>query len=57
MVAGNGFHFPEAPAPATEGPFELRLAAIPKPANDDFSHPIPIETSSSLLGWWGIQVL
>jgi len=51
MVAGNSFHFPEAPAPATEGPFELRLAAIPKPANDDFSHPIPIETSSTF--WVG----
>jgi len=45
MVAGNGFHFPEAPAPATEGTFELSLAPIPKPANDDFSNPVSIETS------------
>jgi hypothetical protein len=51
MVAGNGFHFPEAPAPATEGDFELRLAAIPKPPNDDFAHPIPIETSATF--WVG----
>jgi hypothetical protein len=45
MVAGNGFHFPEGPVPTTQGSFELRLAAIPLPPNDDFAHPIPIETS------------
>jgi hypothetical protein len=45
MVAGNGFHFPEGPLPTTQGSFELRLAAIPLPSNDDFAHPIPIATS------------
>ena len=45
MVAGNGFHFPEGPVPATEGSFDLGIAAIPLPANDDFAHPVPIETS------------
>lgn len=48
MVAGNGFHFPEGPIPVTQGSFELRLAAIPLPPNDDFEHAIPIETSASL---------
>jgi hypothetical protein len=41
MVAGNGFHFPEAPAPTTQGSFELRLAPIPLPPNDDFVNPKP----------------
>jgi hypothetical protein len=38
MVAGNGFHFPEGPIPATQGSFELGIAAIPLPPNDDFVH-------------------
>jgi hypothetical protein len=41
MVAGNGFHFPEAPVPTTQGSFELRLAGIPLPPNDDFANPKP----------------
>lgn len=45
MVAGNGFHFPEAPAPNTEGSFELRIADIPFPPNDDFANPKPMGPS------------
>jgi len=44
MVAGNGFHLPEGPAPMTQGSFELEIAAIPQPPNDDFASPVPIET-------------
>ena len=36
-VDGNPFHLPEAPAPDTEGSFQLRIELTPPPANDDFS--------------------
>jgi hypothetical protein len=36
-VDGNPFYMPEAPLPATEGTFELRIEATPPPANDDFA--------------------
>ena len=48
MVAGNGFHFPEAPVPATQGPFELRISSIPLPPNDDFDNPKPMGPSVAI---------
>lgn len=35
-VTADSFYLPEAPRPVTAGEFELRLAATPLPANDDF---------------------
>jgi hypothetical protein len=36
-VDGSAFSFPGGPKPATEGEFELRIAATPPPVNDDFA--------------------
>jgi hypothetical protein len=48
FVDGNGFHFPESPAPPTEGSFKLKVGKTPSPTNDDFVQATPIETSASL---------
>lgn len=37
VVDGNPFSMPEAPPPATEGTFKLRIEATPPPSNDDFA--------------------
>lgn len=46
MVDGDGFGFPEGPAPVTQGTFELKIAETPSPANDNFADATPVETSS-----------
>lgn len=43
-VDGTPYHLPEAPAPDTEGTFELRIEATPPPANDDFANAAPLVT-------------
>lgn len=46
-VDGNAFYLPQAPRPATEGTFALRIEATPPPANDDFAAAAPVIGRSS----------
>ena len=45
LVDGDAFSFPEGPAPITQGSFELRIAAVPLPSNDDFDQAAPMGPS------------
>ncbi len=45
LVDGDAFSFPEGPPPITQGSFELRIAAVPLPSNDDFDQAAPMGPS------------
>lgn len=45
FVDGNGFHFPGAPTPPTEGSFKLKVEKTPSPGNDDFADRIVLHGS------------